>query len=204
MEYWMDYSRIYTTNMTLFNSDNGDLLQLVMDLVDPGGLGQECLALRGKAEEEYYPYIYCFVKLLPQLLALPSDYPIKFMWPMTGFWRVNEINAVASECPIWKYGWTNDFLIGGRKKGEPEWHTVVARGEESLISSVLQPHNTEQRQLEAAKSCCFWHYPGCSTDSGNICRQEAHCQTSLAGRVGLGLLYVEDPYHPDGVCNYVC
>lgn len=179
------------------NYDNGDLLQLLMNYVDPS-LAAECSNHR--TSQVLLPYIHnttlhhyhwkknataytkCFGRLLP-VFALNKPLPFKLYAPFSGFWRPLEgvqdprLSGVSHRDSLFHACWSNDFIVHGWKNMGVLFHG------NNTGNKPLCPVLSPGLELQVAMDCCLTSYPGCQNAWRNVCSEQAHCREVGFGRV---------------------
>ena len=183
---WLALSTVPLHN---HNYDNGDLLTLLMDLLDAPA-GRLCRHLRFDYKGYFIP---CFANSLARILARPIDLPIRFLFPLEGYWRshegISEANTPGPFEAVYFSCWSNDFLLHGWKTISAMWFVA---GENTTSWPLTSPRCRYHRELELemATSLCMWHFPDCINGTRNACRDSctARCGRSwcLSGAGTLG------------------
>jgi hypothetical protein len=171
------------------NYDNGDLLDLTMQILYPA------LLPHGRPlRTDYGRCMSCFSYLYTKLLSgNVHSAPIKIFFPLEGFMRSFE--RPYYHYPEWSHHCLhNDIFLHGWKVIGEYFH------EDDIYSCRTYPNQTllpacyrnylamdEARTLELAKTCCYWHYKGCFQNGTNLCREQPYCQASSVGRSGAGV-----------------
>ena len=171
------------------NHDNGDLLALMLDFAAPD-LVDVCDRLRDADYEAQY--IVCFSKAHARLLLLTDYMPISVAPPLGGFQKSLEglglyetDKAFQAEHPdhfkLVMRCWSSDLIGHGSKAiGTIFW--AGRADHNSVVPNCL--YNTPEEELEVARRCCLWHYPGCVIDGQNVCKAEPHCSESTGAFPG--------------------
>ena len=174
------------------NFDNGDLLQLTLELLAPD-LAEACKRKRPNYDARYVP---CFAQLYQRLIDGKTEkVPLKIYFPMEGFLRSFEGIEENKQHPLWARSCvkTDIFLHGWKKIGH-FFHEQSVYACDSLATQemALLPacsrHNITVDALYLAKKHCYWHYPGCRVNGFNVCRGQKHCQKTLGGITGAGVI----------------
>ncbi|GAB4822345.1 hypothetical protein N2152v2_009391 [Parachlorella kessleri] len=189
LERWIKMGTDY--NRTRVNWDNGDLIELLMGLAQPPIL--HCKELRN-GRRTYDQYIQCFREHFDQLASFHHHLPIRFFFPMSGFWRSyqgpqgNAGNAVHFQLhtrvfytcgypsEVLGHGW-KDFQAAGPEHSRPGLpHSSGSSSIGDTLLTTCDRSLTLAEELQLATQCCFNHYPGCIDSRGvNVCAKGLHC-----------------------------
>ena len=182
------------------NYDNGDLLDLTLQLLYP-----DLLPLCRPLRTDYGRYMSCFSHLYTKLLSGDVHaVPLKILFPLEGFMRSFE--RPDYHYPEWSHHCLHNdiFLHGWKVIGEyfhdEDVYSCHKYPPQTLLPACYRDHLAmdEARTLELAKTCCYWHYKGCHQNGTNVCREQSHCQASSVGRSGAGVCSDPILYHlPD-------
>ena len=142
------------------NSDNGDLLTVLLEFAAPD-LAEKCEALR---DPDYDEYRACFSQAHARLLLLADYMPIKVLPPLAGFQKSLEgleNPGLQADLPdVFKFHnrcWSTD-IIGHGSKTIGTWAWSARKDLADVVPNCL--YNTPDEELDLARRCCLWHYPG--------------------------------------------
>ncbi len=190
------------------NSDNGDLLQLLLQIAAPN-LYDKCTLMRA---QNYDKFIECFSEIFGLFLKAetesplnggigPYGVPIKIFMPLEGMWRSFEgqrpENGIVDGVQAHHHLLESDTFVHGFK------HIGGFFGDNRDVYNCrldrmnkLGPReiwwNSDQT-LQLAKLCCFIKYRGCYRSnsshiiSDNICEKSKNCNDLYLGKIGTGL-----------------
>ncbi|KAI7846174.1 hypothetical protein COHA_000344 [Chlorella ohadii] len=182
LEEWIKLGTIL--DKTQLNWDNGDLLDHMMELVEPPM--PECKEKRGKPD-----YLQCFRERFDRLLDLPKHLPIRVFFPGQGFWRdyvgdtvVEPGNPISQSDTFRRYfrtcAWPSDILGHAWKAFDKHWpqeylHDLAKNVSAHDTFPECDKRYTLADELAMAQTCCFTLYPACANpDGGNRCHGP-HC-----------------------------
>ena len=89
LQHWISLGWEYPE--PLYDTDNGDLIDMLLDLIDPS-LASSCKLIRLEASsqgsyESFVRYTHCFQNSFLDLKKIHQRFPIKILFPHEGFWR---------------------------------------------------------------------------------------------------------------------
>lgn len=162
------------------NFDNGDLLELTLQVLDPL-LWQECTGMRGL--DYRGRFISCFARIYERIVqGLVPRTPLRILFPFEGFVREFMENGPTHVC----YGcdvFGHSFKGIGRFFFEPYFDSCLQLPSRPLLDACYRHHIevSSQATLQLARKHCLWHYPACvapatrSSAPKNICYADPRC-----------------------------
>lgn len=195
-----------------WNYDNGDLLQMVLDIINPQ-LAKKCQDIRDEVTNfrMYGAFVSCFSEIYEFLRYEYTTYepnfidyfpnpkiPLAIVPPRSGLVRSFEDpdTRYHPDCPLCTTFDEYSIFGHGYKSIGSYFVEDYLYNCSSYPPTILLPQCYRQNlfnqsiQLEVMKQCCLWHYPECHVEINgrvkNICREQLHCQESTFGQLGIG------------------
>jgi len=160
------------------NFDNGDLMELTLQVLDPP-LWQECTV---KRERDYRnQFIPCFARIYERVVqGMVPKTPLKILFPFEGFLREfmeSGPTHVCFACDVFGHS----FKGIGRFFFQEYFDSCVTSPEKPLLDACYR-HDIaidSKATLQLARKHCLWHHPACTNGSDpsvNSCRDNVRCR----------------------------
>lgn len=223
LDYW------YSTGQKnpRYNSDNGDLMIALMQILNPA-VYKACDKLR---DLDYNKFMNCMNRVYNVYNSIErstSDIqhantstsklnytakgaegwkpPIRIFMPMEGVWR-QFLGPGPVDSGFHSMMQSDWFLHGHKQIGRLSITPSLYRCD-STANQLSRIGNaslwySDRQTFNFAYHCCHWHYPGCVDASGfNICRNATHCQQDVYGLTGAGICNTEQSSTPPGLYSF--
>lgn len=195
LDYWISMGAHELHTEGWANTDNGDLVQVVIEFMR-GNASQDCLPLRRNSNVlKSREFLRCFMKYYDDVATLHTHVPIRVFFPWGGgFWRTfngptpknyedKELEKL-QKLVFHTCTYPSDIMGHNNKKFVDMWPAETRLSVSLNLTIVSSPLGcttlTLAEELEVAKACCFTDYPNCLVQhengtTTNICKQQAHC-----------------------------
>jgi hypothetical protein len=164
------------------NMDNGDLLELTLQVLDPE-LYEKCHPLR---EPSYGDFVLCFTQLYPRIQGGQTRrVPLKVLWPFETFSRsLYREDEKCFHSDLFVHGLS--IILPRDEYFDDYLYSCEKYPPDSLLPACYKKkYVNPEETLQYAMKCCYWHYPGCLVDGHNFCREQPHCEQSLGQYHGI-------------------